>query len=83
MGAARLGNGAPGGSGYRCCCDATCSGLGRVRRSSPATDGGRLFGVGFRAAGEGGDDCGGDDHCYESKADKKIMHWSGSLVGFV
>jgi hypothetical protein len=45
--------------------------------------GGRLFGVGFRAAGEGGDDSGGDDHCYESKADKKIMHWSGSLVGFV
>lgn len=43
----------------------------------------RLFGVGFGRSGESGDDGGGNDHCYESEADKKIMHWSGSSVGFI
>jgi hypothetical protein len=51
---------------------------GRLER--PA---GSLFGVGFRGAGVGGYDGGGENHGYESKADKKIMHLSFSSVGFV
>jgi hypothetical protein len=41
----------------------------------------RLFRVGFRGTGEGGDDGGCDYHSNESKADKKIMHWSIPSVG--
>ena len=34
----------------------------------------QLFGVGFRSAGVGGDDCGSDYHADKRESDKKVMH---------